>query len=151
MVIGLNKSIHIYVSDYDTNLEGIDESLVPHGFGGLIQPTSVTGSAIPTVSFVTAQVNTLGVFDQNVHYGFDFGKTKYDNKGCYNQHHLMGLLVLMLFQLWKICLVLMISTLGVTTFSNAIQVKNHIITICTDKGNSLYHFKVVLMEMYQQH
>ena len=73
-----NKSIHIYVSDYEDNLEGIDEGILPHGFTKLVNPTS--GSAnIPTASFVTAQTNTLGVFDPNVFYGFDFGKTKYDN------------------------------------------------------------------------
>ena len=29
-----NKSVHIYISDYESNLEGIDESLLPHGFQG---------------------------------------------------------------------------------------------------------------------
>ena len=72
-----NKSVHIYVSDYGSNLQGIDEALVPHGFGAVQHP--VTGSAIPTASFVTAQTNTLGVFDQNVHYGYDFATTAYDN------------------------------------------------------------------------
>ena len=72
-----NKSVHIYVSDYSSNLQGIDEALVPHGFGAVQHP--VTGSAIPTASFVTAQTNTLGVFDQNIHYGFDFSTTAYDN------------------------------------------------------------------------
>ena len=72
-----NKSVHIYVSDYSSNLQGIDEALVPHGFAAVQHP--VTGSSIPTASFVTSQTNTLGVFDQNVHYGFDFGSTAYDN------------------------------------------------------------------------
>jgi len=27
-----NKSVHIYLSDYSSNLEGIDEALLPHGF-----------------------------------------------------------------------------------------------------------------------
>ena len=72
-----NKSVHIYVSDYSSNLQGIDEALVPHGFAA-VQHT-VSGSTIPTASFVTAQTNTLGVFDQNVHYGFDFSSTAYDN------------------------------------------------------------------------
>ena len=52
--------------------------VVPHGFGALIQPTSASANST-NCSFVTSQVNTLGVFDQNVYYGFDFGKTKYDN------------------------------------------------------------------------
>ena len=73
-----NKSVHIYVSDYSTNLQGVDEAIVPHGFSAVSHP--VTGSAIPTASFVTAQTNTLGVFDQNVYYGWDFGSTAYDNQ-----------------------------------------------------------------------
>ena len=73
-----NKSVHIYLSDYEDNLDGINEAVIPHGFAALQHP--VTGSAIPTASFVTAQTNNLGVFDPNVHYGFDFGKTAYDNQ-----------------------------------------------------------------------
>ena len=73
-----NKSVHIYISDYSTNLQGVDEAIVPHGFSAVSHP--VTGSAIPTASFVTAQTNTLGVFDQNVYYGWDFGSTAYDNQ-----------------------------------------------------------------------
>ena len=73
-----NKSVHIYVSDYSTNLQGVDEAIVPHGFSAVSHP--VTGSAIPTASFVTAQTNTLGVFDQNVYYGWDFASTNYDNQ-----------------------------------------------------------------------
>ena len=73
-----NKSVHIYVSDYSSNLNGVDEAIVPHGFSIVSHP--VTGSAIPTASFVTAQTNTLGVFDQNVYYGWDFGSTAYDNQ-----------------------------------------------------------------------
>ena len=72
-----NKSVHIYVSDYGSNLQGIDEALVPHGFGAVQHP--VTGSNIPTGSFVKQQTNTLGVFDQNIYYGWDFGSTAYDN------------------------------------------------------------------------
>ena len=72
-----NKSVHIYVSDYSSNLKGIDEALVPHGFSAVQHP--VTSSLVPTASFVTAQTNTLGVFDQNVYYGFDFGSTAFDN------------------------------------------------------------------------
>ena len=44
----------------------------------MIQPVS-GAAAVPTASFITSQVNTLGVFDQNVHYGFDFAKTNYNN------------------------------------------------------------------------
>ena len=73
-----NKSVHIYISNYSSELKGIDEALVPHGYAA-VQHT-VSGSAIPTASFVTAQNNNLGVFDQNVYYGFDFGNTAYDNK-----------------------------------------------------------------------
>ena len=29
-------------------------------------------TSVPSGSFVTAQTNTLGVFDQNVYYGWDF-------------------------------------------------------------------------------
>ena len=63
--------------DVPLTKKGIDEALVPHGFGAVQHP--VTGSSIPTASFVTAQTNTLGVFDQNVHYGFNFATTAYDN------------------------------------------------------------------------
>ena len=73
-----NKSVHIYVADYITELEGVDPAVAPHGFGALIQPVS-GAAAVPTASFITSQVNTLGVFDQNVHYGFDFAKTNYNN------------------------------------------------------------------------
>ena len=72
-----NRSVHIYVSDYEDNLEGVNEAVLPHGFAAVQHP--ITGSAIPTASFVTAQTNTLGVFDQNVYYGFDFAKTAFDN------------------------------------------------------------------------
>ena len=72
-----NKSVHIYVSDYSTNLQGVDEAIAPHGFAAVSHP--ITGSSVPTASFVTAQTNTLGVFDQNVYYGWDFGTTAYDN------------------------------------------------------------------------
>ena len=72
-----NKSVHIYISDYESNLEGIDESLLPHGFQGH-QFQVLGGSATPSASFVTAQTNTLGVFDSNVYYGWDFSND--DNK-----------------------------------------------------------------------
>ena len=72
-----NKSVHIYLSDYSSNLEGIDEALLPHGFAAASNPVLGTTS-VPSGSFVTAQTNTLGVFDQNVYYGWDF--TNDDNK-----------------------------------------------------------------------
>ena len=72
-----NKSVHIYISDYISNLEGIDEALLPHGFVGASVPV-LGGSATPSASFVTAQTNTLGVFDSNVYYGWDFSND--DNK-----------------------------------------------------------------------
>ena len=72
-----NKSVHIYISDYESNLEGIDEALLPHGFLGAQVPV-LGGSATPSASIVTAQTNTLGVFDANVYYGWDFSND--DNK-----------------------------------------------------------------------
>jgi len=72
-----NKSVHIYLSDYSSNLEGIDEALLPHGFAAASNPVLGTTS-VPSGSFVTAQTNTLGVFDQNVYYGWDFKND--DNK-----------------------------------------------------------------------
>ena len=72
-----NKSVHIYVSDYASELKGINTNIAPMGFNKLISPT--TSSLAPAVTFTTSQTNALGNFDQNVYYGFDFGKTKYDN------------------------------------------------------------------------
>ena len=66
-----NQSVHIYLSDWESNLEGISEALLPHGFAAATNPSLGT-SAVPSASFVTAQVNSLGVFDQNVPYGWDF-------------------------------------------------------------------------------
>jgi len=66
-----NKSVHIYLSDYETNLEGIDEALLPHGFAAATNPVLGT-TTIPSASFVTSQTSTLGVFDQNVYYGWAF-------------------------------------------------------------------------------
>ena len=72
-----NKSVHIYLSDYESNLEGIDEALLPHGYAA-VQNTVLGGTAVPTASFQVNQNNTLGVFDQNVYYGFAFSNE--DNK-----------------------------------------------------------------------
>jgi len=72
-----NQSVHIYISDYTTNLEGIASDLLPHGFGAASNPVLGT-TQIPSASFVSQQTNTLGVFDQNVYYGWDFSNS--DNK-----------------------------------------------------------------------
>ena len=66
-----NQSVHIRLSDWVSNLEGINEALIPHGFAAVTNPTLGTTS-VPSASFVTSQVNSLGVFDQNVYYGWDF-------------------------------------------------------------------------------
>ena len=66
-----NKSVHIYLSDYSSNLEGIATDLLPHGFAAASNPVLGT-TTIPSASFVTQQTNSLGVFDQNVYYGWDF-------------------------------------------------------------------------------
>ena len=72
-----NKSVHIYLSDYESELEGIDESLLPHGFAAVTNPVLGT-TTVPSGSFKTSQTTTNGVFDQNVYYGFDFANE--DNK-----------------------------------------------------------------------
>ena len=72
-----NQLIHIYNSYYTTNLEGIASDLLPHGFGAASNPVLGT-TQIPSASFVKQQTNTLGVFDQNVYYGWDFSNS--DNK-----------------------------------------------------------------------
>jgi len=72
-----NKSVHIYLSDYSSNLEGIATDLLPHGFAAASNPVLGT-TGIPSASFVTQQTNSLGVFDQNVYYGWDFSHE--DNK-----------------------------------------------------------------------
>ena len=72
-----NKSVHVYISNYETELEGIDESLLPHGFAAISNPV-LGGSTVPSASFRTSQTTTNGVYDQNVYYGFDF--TNEDNK-----------------------------------------------------------------------
>jgi hypothetical protein len=64
-----NKSRHIRIGDY-ANLENHPASVVPYGFAKVTTPT--VGSWIPTGSFKTQQKNTLGNFDENQFYGFDF-------------------------------------------------------------------------------
>ena len=66
-----NKSAHIYISDYETELEGISGDALPHGFGKVTNPILQTTS-VPSGSFRTAQTNAQGVFDSNVYYGWDF-------------------------------------------------------------------------------
>jgi phage tail sheath protein FI len=65
-----NRSKHIRVGDY-SNLENHPASVVPYGFAKVVNP--ILGNLIPTGSFVTQQKNTLGNFDSNKFYGFDFG------------------------------------------------------------------------------
>ena len=72
-----NKSVHVYLSDYESNLEGIDESLLPHGFAAATNPVLGT-TTVPSASFKTSQTDSNNVFDQNVYYGWDFGND--DNK-----------------------------------------------------------------------
>jgi hypothetical protein len=72
-----NKSVHLYISDYSSNLEGISEDLLPHGFAALSNPTLGTTN-LPATQNATAQTNANGVFDSNVYYGFDFANE--DNK-----------------------------------------------------------------------
>ena len=66
-----NQSVHIYMSDWESNLEGIDEAILPHGYAAPTNPVLGT-TAVPAAVKVTAQNNANGVFDQNVYYGFDF-------------------------------------------------------------------------------
>ena len=72
-----NKSVHVYLSDYESNLEGIDETLLPHGFAAATNPVLGT-TTVPSASFKTSQTDSNNVFDQNVYYGWDFGND--DNK-----------------------------------------------------------------------
>ena len=66
-----NKSAHIRISDYVSELEGISGDALPHGFGKVTNPILQTTS-VPSGSFRTAQTNAQGVFDSNVYYGWDF-------------------------------------------------------------------------------
>ena len=77
-----NKSAHIYISDYETELEGISGDALPHGFGKVTNPTLQTTS-VPSASFVTNQFTdhldtSVGRFDSNEYYGWDFESE--DNK-----------------------------------------------------------------------
>jgi len=72
-----NQSVHIRLSDWATELEGINEALIPHGFAAVTNPSLGT-SSVPSGSFNIQQTNSLGVFDQNVYYGWDFAAD--DNK-----------------------------------------------------------------------
>jgi hypothetical protein len=66
-----NKSAHIRLSDYSTELEGISGDALPHGFGKVTNPCLQTTS-VPSASFKTAQTNSQGTFDSNVYFGWDF-------------------------------------------------------------------------------
>ena len=69
-----NLSRHIRVGDYtktSDNLSQYPKSLVPMGHAAL--NNTVPGSTtVPTASFNKSQDNSLGLFDSNVFYGFDF-------------------------------------------------------------------------------
>jgi len=70
-----NKSQHIYVSDYSTNLEGISGDALPHGFAATKNP--ISSGTVPSASFVTNQFTdhidtSQGRFDSNEYYGWDF-------------------------------------------------------------------------------
>jgi phage tail sheath protein FI len=77
-----NKSPHIYISDYETELEGISGDALPHGFAAVTNPTLQTTS-VPSASFQTNQYTDhittgSGRFDTNEYYGWDFDSL--DNK-----------------------------------------------------------------------
>ena len=77
-----NKSAHIYISDYETELEGISGDALPHGFGAVTNPVLQTTS-VPSASFQTNQYTDhittgSGRFDTNEYYGWDFDSL--DNK-----------------------------------------------------------------------
>jgi len=66
-----NNSSYIRVGDY-ANLEKHPVTVVPYGYKKVNNP--VPGNNIPTASIVTQQVNSLGDYDSNVFYGFDFDR-----------------------------------------------------------------------------
>ena len=71
-----NKSTHIYISDYETELEGISGDALPHGFAAVTNPVLQT-TQVPSASFQTNQftdhIDTgSGRFDSNEYYGWDF-------------------------------------------------------------------------------
>ena len=73
-----NQSSHIYISDYASNLEGINEDILPHGFAAVSNPC-LGGSNVPSASFQTDQINTsLNEFDSSIYYGWKFSNE--DNK-----------------------------------------------------------------------
>jgi len=77
-----NKSPHIYISDYETELEGISGDALPHGFAAVTNPVLQTTS-VPSASFQTNQYTDhittgSGRFDTNEYYGWDFNSQ--DNK-----------------------------------------------------------------------
>jgi len=69
---GTDGSIHIRMSDYETELAGINEALVPHGFAAVTNPTLGT-STVPSGSIVINQINSsTSKYDQSQYYGWDF-------------------------------------------------------------------------------
>lgn len=70
---GTDGSVHIRMSDYETELEGINEALVPHGFAAVTNPVLGT-TAVPSGSFVINQTNSsTSQYDESKYYGWDFG------------------------------------------------------------------------------
>ena len=68
---GTDGSVHIRLSDYATELEGINEALVPHGFAAASNPT-LGGSQVPSGSFVINQTGTDSKYKAAQYYGWDF-------------------------------------------------------------------------------
>lgn len=66
-----NKSTHIYLSDYNENLRGIDTDILPHGFAAAYIPVN-DSTNVPSASFKTQQTNKQSIFDSSIYYGWDF-------------------------------------------------------------------------------
>ena len=64
-----NQSKLIRIGDY-ADLKNLSKTVVPFGFAAVYNP--VLGGNIPTVTFKSEQKNSVGDFDQNVFYGFDY-------------------------------------------------------------------------------
>ena len=64
-----NHSRYIRVGDY-ADLKNLAKTVVPFGFAAVYNP--VLGNNVPTASFKSEQKNSVGDFDQNVFYGFDY-------------------------------------------------------------------------------
>ncbi len=64
-----NQSKWIRVGDY-ADLKNLAKTVVPFGFEAVNNP--VLGANVPTITFKSEQKNSVGDFDQNVFYGFDY-------------------------------------------------------------------------------